>query len=269
MAFNIKEFICFLLGCKKDVSEKLDRCKIDLQDTEIALDICSTDNLDLEQDVESLKEEIDDLTIKDFNYDFIPDDWRPILPKVLVTDKFHYYGVNIRQDLTDLLDSSHMSREIAKEILRKKKLKSSMPLKDIFLAVYNFLIIHIRYVKNQDQYDKLDQWDNGDLALVSKKGDCDLSARAFIRVMKDVLHYLKINYDSQNMFLVVGMYKPSTKEFGHAWAECYIEENWYLFELTLESKVSRLKKRNRNYTPYFFHNNRKGWYVDSTWSMFL
>lgn len=213
---------------------------------------------------------VNKLLPKETDYSIIPEDWEVIIPKeLLVTNKYVYYGTNIKQDLTDLVDSSYTSRKIAKNIVNQKNIDKDTSVYQCVLKVYNYLITWIKYEKNQVQYGKLDQWDNGDLALVTKKGDCDLSSRAFIRVLKDVINLVGLDFETKHIFLCIGYYGSGESKFGHAWVQVYLNSKWYLLELTREYTVSRLSTSNTKYDLYFCHNSRIGWKQNDSWQVFL
>jgi hypothetical protein len=187
----------------------------------------------------------------------------------LVTDKYIYNGTVIKQHLTDLLDSSYTSRRIASEIIKKYKFTNDSDIKEVFLKTINYLIREIKYVTNKVQYGSIDIWDNGDLALVSGKGDCDLSTRATIRVLKDIIYQLKLNYDSKDLFLYAGYYVKDDESYGHAWLQFYLNDELYLAEMTRDNIYGHLVKPDTRYIPSFCHNNRVGFEFKSDWDRFL
>lgn len=203
------------------------------------------------------------------DYSYIPETWTSIPYDFLITKKYTYNNTAIPQHLTDLLDSSYVSREYASECVLQYKFTKDTPIEEILKKVYNKMIYEIKYVTNQVQYGKIDQWDNGDLALISGKGDCDLSARAFVRVLSDVLHYIDHKFSSKKIFMFYGFFNNGKEKFGHAWCQVNVDGVWYLFELTKDSSVSSLERPNGSYEPYFCHNDRVGWYMNKNWGTFL
>jgi hypothetical protein len=268
----ILDFILKLFGKQDDCSliqTELKAIKTEFDNILKEYSILEKENDKLKTDIISLSNKITLLgkPVIDFDYSFIKG--KEISEIKLVTEKFSYFNTNIPQHLTDLLDSSYTSRKIAKEVITNYKLKPTDSVDYITLQTVNHLIKKIKYVTNEIQYGHLDQWDNGDLALISNKGDCDVSARATIRVLKDVLSFLDKDFDVKNIFLFIGMVKTPTQTYGHGWVQIWLNGKWVLCEMTLDTIYKTLKEPTQEYIPYFCHNNRKGFYFQDGWEMFL
>ena len=266
---SIKSIIKGIFGYFKFVKE----LEQEIKDLNVQIEEGLLINDMLQDEIIKLTEEYNEimkLLPLETDYSMIPDDWKEIPIEQLVTDKYTYYGVKIEQALTDLLDSSYISRKVADSLIKSYKFTKDTDIKYILLKVYNHFIRDISYITNNEQYGEIDQWDNGDLAIKTRKGDCDVTSRVFIRVMKDILYKLKHDFDTKYFFLCVGYLTQRGKKFGHAWVQVPVDGKWYLFELTKDGTVSSLKTANNDkYDLYFCHNNRKGWYKNINWKVFI
>jgi predicted transglutaminase-like cysteine proteinase len=209
---------------------------------------------------------------KDLSFKFIPDNWNRLFNDV-ITYKQYLYGCNsgIACDVRDLLNSTYISRMYAKQIIDTYKLTKESKFKEIILNCNNFVVSNITYVTNSIQYGIIDKWDNGDLTLVKQKGDCDLSARAFVRILNDVLTLLDKKEYIRNNFQCIGFVTINGNEFGHSWAEIYDpeESKWYLCELTEDLELSELYDLKKNYIKWMSLNTIEVFYQNPNYVAFL
>jgi len=202
------------------------------------------------------------------DYSFLPKDWVEIPAEKLKTEKkYSIYNIYIPQALTDLLDSSLVSRRIA---LNFKNFVGTE--EQTIMEVINWCIKNIYYITNQEQFKKLDLWTNGDTALISNKGDCDISVRAAIRVLKDVIYQNRLSLSPEHIFQMYGYYVDENGDkWGHSWMMIWTSKEFRIYEMTRDNPYPSAieSEPSGSYVPWFCHNNRKGWQQQEGWEMFL
>ncbi len=224
-----------------------------------------------EQRIYELENELGCYT-KQINYSFIPDGWKKVEVIDVVTSKTRQDGIDLDLDIRDLLNSTVYSRRVAYEVLdflgpRKKEESEDLYFKNIALEVANRTIVSIEYVTNQSQFNVADKWTNGDSAIVTKKGDCDISVRAFVRVLNDCLDKIKMFEYKKYVFLAVGYFLKT----GHAWGMVYdpVDSEFKLIEATKDTPLTELEKVPYNYDLWFCHNFKNIYYQNEGWKKFL
>ncbi len=183
---------------------------------------CSRELANKEKRILELTNELNNFS-EQIDYSFIPSSWEEIGDSV-TTDKTQQDGIDLEWDVRDLLNSTIYSRNLADEvigIIDHQDLGYDEYFNILCLGVANLVITKIKYKTNQDQFNVSDRWNNGDCAIVSGFGDCDLSARVFVRVMNDVLDKLKMFEYKKYIFQVIGFLGNNDQYYGHSWAEVY------------------------------------------------
>lgn len=222
--------------------------------------------LELENQIETYKHQI--------KYDFIPASWKEVVGNV-VTSKTQQDGIPLEWDIRDLLNSTVYSRRLAEEIIeqtpRDFDTTSDHHFEMLCLNTANKVIELIKYKSNQIQFGKMDVWNNGDTAIVTKQGDCDLSVRVFVRVMNDILDKLKMFEYKKLVFQAVGFYHGSDGSFGHSWAVIFLpnQKSFRVIECTLDEPYETLKPITKIYEMWFCLNFRNVWKQNNNWQRFL
>lgn len=218
---------------------------------------------ELKNELEGFRHQID--------YSFIPKDWKEFFGPV-VTKKFYMYGYSkpIPVDVRDMFNSTFLSRKwkskVIKEV-RKKDINLDELFNRIVLEAVNLVRTEIEYKTNKAQFGKLDLWNNGDITLETREGDCDLKSRCFIRIVFDVLGSLKMYEYMKYVLQKVGYWS----DVGHSWVEVYdpVKKKFNLVELTKKTKLSKLRKASDNYDAYASFGFKNIWYHDESWRNFL
>ena len=259
-------------------------CKTELskiEDFKYQIELSTKINQDMSSQLEATKKQLNDANInnqillnkingyeKQINYSFIPKEWTDIQGPV-ITNKYEEAGVSIPLDIRDLLNSTVVSRQYAEFILKKLDLakEPDVVFNNICLAANNVIAMVIKYKTNQAQFEKLDIWFDGDIALVTGLGDCDISARAVVRVINDCLEQLKMYEYKKYVMQVIGFIPQG----GHSWAEIYnpITNKFNLIEATDEYEKKELSETPAFYNRYFLLNNKKVFKINEEWQVFL
>lgn len=205
---------------------------------------------------------------KQIDYSFIPSNWIEIQGDVTTT-KYQEANITIPIDIRDLLNSTCISKNVAQQILKQIDLTKTPDEQfvDICLKVNNYLAPLIKYKTNQAQFSMADVWFDGDSTYITKTGDCDLTARFYIRVINDILRQLKLYEYQKYIFLNVGFIPQG----GHAWVTYYnpIKKRWDLIEATEEFIRTELQELPKYYDIYFVHNQNKIYKINENWRVFL
>jgi len=224
--------------------------------------------------IEKLRAELNNYQ-KQIDYSFMPAEWK-LIDIDVTTTKTQEDGIDIKLDIRDLLNTTIYSRRHASEVISKIGLKTDFESYDeyfnrIALAVANLIIESITYRTNQDQFNVMDRWNNGDTALETGLGDCDISSRCFVRIMNDALDYLKMFEYKKYVFQVVGYYTNGKNKYGHSWAMVYnpIKKKFDLIECTLDNALTELPTDNSKYEKYFVLNFKSIFAVNNSWRIFL
>ncbi len=206
---------------------------------------------------------------KQIDYSFIPDGWNEVKEKEVTTNKTFLDGIQLDLDIRDLFNSTIYSRRLARDIIEKeiKEDNQDQYFNNLMLRTANLILILIKYKTNKAQFNVTDRWNNGDTALATGYGDCDLSARAFVRVANDVLDELKMYEYKKYIFQSIGF----MGKVGHSWAAVYdpIDKIFKLIESTQDNPYQKLPDVPVYYDLYFCLNFKKIWWKNNRWRQFL
>lgn len=229
------------------------------------------------KDIENLKLQLQELKAqfimhpKVIDYSFIPDNYQEAEGEV-ITNKTMQSGIALNLDIRDLFNSTIYSRRWADEVIDDTFPVEESDSKDEYfnrlcLAVANKTLVQIEYISNKAQFNVSDRWSNGDTAIETLKGDCDLSVRVFVRVMLDVLDKLGMYEYKKYIFQSVG-YMAGT---GHSWAKVYdpVSKYFRLIEATKDTPYTELPRISASYDMYFCLNFRKIFWTNDSWKAFL
>jgi len=232
----------------------------------------------LEAEISRLKKEITKLTnqlkiyLKEIDLSFIPNSWTKVKQEDVVTNKTQQDGIALQLDIRDLFNSTVYSRTWAEQVISEVgPMRSRESLDSYFnrlaLSAANLVVLNIYYETNQSQFKVADRWNNGDTAIVTKKGDCDLSVRVFVRVLNDVLDELKMYGYKKYVFQCIGIFA----KVGHSWGMVYnpVDKKFKLIECTRDERYNSLPTMPSNYDMWFCLNFKNIWYLNQNWRQFL
>lgn len=235
---------------------------------------CLTAMKEREDRISQLTNELNNFK-KQIDYSFIPIDWG-IQEGDVLTSKAMLDGIQVFYDIRDLLNTTAYSRILADNVITIVGPKQSKESHDQYfnrltLASANLVIKSIKYVTNKKQFNVSDRWNNGDTALVTLKGDCDLSVRCFVRILNDTLDKLKMFEYKKYVFQAVGFYRKLDKQYGHSWGVVYdpIAKSFRLVEATEDMVYKELKNIPGNYKAYFTLNFKNVWVQYNRWKQFI
>jgi len=206
------------------------------------------------------------------DYSFIPDDWDSVRADDVITGKVYDGAIQLHLDIRDLFNSTIYTRQWADAVLNEVGNMKAEETPDEFfnrlaLSAANLTLQNINYMTNQAQFSMSDKWTNGDSAIETGKGDCDISVRVFVRTMYDVLARLNMWQYRKYVFQCVGFFS----DVGHSWASVYdpVEEKFKLVECTKDQKLGELPNVPSIYKLYFCFNYSKIFYQKANWRIFL
>lgn len=211
--------------------------------------------------------------VKEIDYSFIPDEWNKVKGDITTT-KTMQDNIPVAWDVRDLFNSTVYSRRWADIIITLTGSKGIDTTDEYFnrlvLEAANYVISNIEYKSNKSQFNVSDRWNNGDTAIVTLYGDCDISVRVFVRIMLDALEKLKMYEHKKYVFQVVGLYGINDR-IGHSWGMVYdpVNKEFKAVECTEDTAYANLPKVPHYYNMWFCLNYKNIWFQNSSWKCFL
>lgn len=240
--------------------------------------------LGFDKEIEDLKLTVRKLTNElenyqhQIDYSFIPSDWKKVSDLDVVTNKTIQNGIKVQLDIRDLLNSTVYSRRWADQVIATvgdRKMGSLQEDPESLDSYFNRLVLEaanktvtmINYRTNKSMFNVADRWNNGDCAIVTGEGDCDLSVRVFIRTLLDVLRKQKMFEYMKYVFQAIGYHGKT----GHSWAIVFdpISETFKLIECTKDIAYNELPEVSDNYNMYFCLNFKNIYKLRQDWRIFL
>jgi len=154
----------------------------------------------------------------------------------IVTDKGEVNNVSIDQK-----NFYHTCDEI-KGVVERNKWKALF-LEDkekCLLEIWKYVIQVARY-----ELDKGEDWRESYITINRRKGDCEDTTILFVCLCREV------GLRADEVFNACGWFKKGSVKFGHSYPIVKINDEWYVYETTLESIPKPFKPRLFKGSPYY------------------